>query len=152
MAAPKGHPPYNKNGEGGRPIKYTPELINELADKFELWMKNEENIWYEDFLLENDLGIDIPSELAKRSERFSEVYQKSKIWQRSKLVKGGLLNNYNSSITKLVLGNTSGWSDKVDSKLSGDSEHPLAFACSQFDNSSQDLVNETHTVTDRAGD
>jgi|SRR5580700_8611027 hypothetical protein len=138
MPAPLGHPPYNVNGEGGRPKIYTKEFIEDMADKFEVFMKREDVVWYEEFCVENDIEPDLLSMWAKENKRFSGVYNKSKTWQKSKLIKGGLLSTYNSTITKLVLHNTIGWSDKNDNntKVSG-----LQEAFKDITDTSRDLVN-----------
>jgi len=123
VPAPKGHKPYNKNGEGGRPLKWTPEVLDALADKFDIWMQRPDSIWYEQFCLENDFLPDQLTEFAKRNERFNQVYRKSQVWQKSKLVKGGLLNEYNAGFTKFVMSNTCGWAEK--SQVAGDPTSPL---------------------------
>ena len=78
MPAPKGHEPYNKNGEGGRPKKYTDEFIANEADKFLEWMSDPKSMWYEDFALSRGYDPDLLSLWAKENERFSGVF--SLIW------------------------------------------------------------------------
>jgi hypothetical protein len=124
MAAPKGHKPYNKNGEGGcPPTRWTPEVLENLATKFEEWMNQPNSIWYEQFCLENDFLPDQLTEFAKRNERFNQVYRKSQTWQKTKLITQGLTNQYNPSFTKFVMSNTCGWTDK--SQIAGDPTSPL---------------------------
>ena len=124
MPAPRGHKPYNLKGEGGRPVtKWTPEKLDELADRFEQWMLRPDSIWYESFCLENDFLPEQLTRFADKSERFGQVYKKSQVWQKTKLVKGGLLNEYNAGFTKFVMSNTCGWSDK--SQVAGDPASPL---------------------------
>src|SRR5271157_6085010 len=123
MPAPKGHAPYNKNGEGGRPKRFTDEFIEKEALAFLEWMKKPDSIWYEGFALERGYSPVLLSEWAKDNKRFNEVYKISQSWQKNKLIRGGLLNKFNSSITKLVLANTIGWTDKQ--QVSGDSANPL---------------------------
>ena len=55
MPAPVGHEPYNKNGEGGRLKEWTLELIEIMADRFEVFMNRPDAIWYEDFCLEQGI-------------------------------------------------------------------------------------------------
>ncbi len=148
MPAPKGHPPYNKNGEGGRPLKYDDNYLNELADKLELWIKDDEHIWYEDFLLENDLLPHHLTLFAERSERFQQAYHKAKVWQRGVLVKGGLSTTFNANITKFVLANTSGWSEKNETKVSGSQNDPMVHLIVSADNCTKDLVNESNSRSD----
>jgi hypothetical protein len=142
MPAPKGHPAYNKKGEGGRPREWTDELIEEMADRFETFMGRPDSIWYEDFCLEQGINPVLLGKWAKVNERFGEVYEKSKSWQKSKLVKGGLLNNYNASFTKFVMANTCGWSERQETKLSGDILNPLQFIFDKVDGGSKELIDE----------
>lgn len=140
MPAPKGHDAYNKNGEGGRPKKYTSEFIEKEAEAFEEWMKSKSSLWYEDFAMDRGYDPHLLSLWAKENERFSSVYARSQVWQKSLLIRGGLLNKFNSSITKLVLANTSGWTDRQ--QLSGDSANPLQFLLEKTDGSSKELVTD----------
>lgn len=142
MPAPKGHEPYNKNREGGRPVKYTTEFIEKEAEAFDEWMKKSSSMWYKDFCLERNYLPDVLTDMASRNERFSEVYKKSQVWQESLLVRAGLLNKFNPPFTKFVLANTSGWSDKQQTVLSGDAANPLNWAIAQVDGITKDLIDE----------
>jgi len=142
MPAPKGHAPYPGCETGGRPKKYTKEFIEKEAEAFDKWMKIETSLWYEDFAMERGYDPDQLSIWAKENEKFSGVYRRSQAWQKSLLIKNGLLNKFNSSITKLVLANTCGWTDKTESKFSGDSANPLAFILSSVDGTTKELVND----------
>ena|SRR5271167_4373417 len=146
MGAPKGHPPYNKNGEGGRPIKYTDEFIENEAEEFLKWMNKPESIWYETFATERGYHPEQFTLWAKSNKRFSEAYKYSQGWQKQKLLCGSLLNKYNSNITKLILANTIGWTDKQ--QVSGDSANPLAFLMKESPQSSKELVNESEKPED----
>lgn len=143
MAPPKGHAPYNKAGEGGRPKKYTQEFIEAEADAFLKWMQQKDSLWFEDFAIQRGYSPDYLSEWAKENPRFEEVYKRSRFWQKSLLIRGGLLSKFNSNITKLVLANTVGWTDKVESKVSGDASNPLAFLLQQADGKTKDLIGDT---------
>ncbi len=141
MPAPKGHKPYQGCETGGRPQKYTPEFIEKEADAFLEWMQHPESMWYKDFALERGYDPDQLTIWAEQNEKFSGVYKRSQGWQQSKLIKGGLLNQYNSTITKLVLANTCGWTDKQ--QLAGDVANPLQFLLQNVDGSSKELVCES---------
>jgi len=140
MPAPKGHPPYTGCETGGRPKKYTQEFIEAEAEAFLEWMQRPESVWYESFAVERGYDPDQLSIWAKENKKFSGVYRLSQGWQKSKLISGGLLNQYNSSITKLVLANTVGWTDKQ--QVSGDSINPLGFVLNKIDGTSKELVDE----------
>jgi hypothetical protein len=145
MPAPKKHPAYNKNGEGGRPRKYSAAEIDTFADEFLKWLKTPTNLWFKDFCLEKDIDPDLMSEWAKENERFCGAYRLAKAKQESRLVNGGLMELYNGSIVKFVLANAHGWADKQEAKVSGDAASPLAFLLQRADGKSKDLVNEDDT-------
>jgi hypothetical protein len=140
MPAPKGHKPYPGSEKGGRPKKWTDDLIEKEADAFEQWMQLPDSIWYEDFALEREFHPDYLSEWAKTNEKFCRVYKKSQAWQKSKLLKGGLLNKYNAGFTKFVMGNTCGWYEKT--QISGDAANPLEFLLEKVDGRSKELVDD----------
>jgi len=142
MPAPKGHAPYPGCETGGRPKKYTAEFIENEADKFLEWMNDPKSMWYEDFALSRGYDPDQLSLWAKENEKFSGVYKRSKAWQKSLLVRGGLLNKFNSAITTLVLTNTTGWSSKQESKISGDAVNPLSFILQNVDGKTKDLIDD----------
>lgn len=142
MPAPLGHRPYNQNGKGGRPKKFSVKQIEIFADELIAWMKIPTNVWFKDFCLEKDIDPDLMSEWAKENERFSGAYKLAKARQESRLVNGGLVDVFNGGIVKFVLSNAHGWSDKQESKVSGDASNPLAFLLHSVDGKSKDLIDE----------
>lgn len=125
MASPKGHAPYNKNGEGGRPHAHTIDQIEGYALEFMDWLDVEDNFWIKDFLLDKRIDPSYMSEWADRSDRFRQAYLLGKQKQESKIIKGGMIGKFNSNIVKLALTNHHGWSDKVEQKITGDAQNPL---------------------------
>lgn len=140
MPAPKGHPPYPGSEKGGRPRKWTMEAIEAEADAFEEWMTRPDSIWYEDFCLERGFLPDEIARWAKENEKFGRVYQKAKAWQKGKLVKGGLLNQFNAGFCKFVMSNTCSWYDTQ--KVVGDAASPLHFLLEKADGKTKDLIDE----------
>ena len=58
---------------------------------------------------------------AKASPEFSDIVEAILSLQESKLINNGLMGNYNSSITKLIL-TKHGYSDKVETVVNADEE------------------------------
>ena len=145
MPAPKGHEPYNKNDEGGRPVKYTPEFIEAEAEAFEAWMNQPGSIYFKRFAVDRGYHSNRLVEFAEQNERFSVVYAKAKAWQECRLVEGGLTQEFNGTFCKFVMANVCGWTDKTETKLSGDAANPLAFVLQQVDGSSKDLIDGEDT-------
>lgn len=142
MAAPKGHEAYNVNGEGGRPVKYTTEFIEAEADALEEWMTFPTSVYFKRFAFSRGYSQQRLNEFAEVSERFSAILARAKEWQEIRLAEGGLNNEFNPGFTKFVMGNVCGWTDRQETKLSGDAINPLAFLLQKVDGTSKDLVNE----------
>jgi|GEM_PF-781703 len=148
MGAPKGHAPYAGCEKGGRPKKYTEEVIEHEAHQFRNWMDKPDSVWYECFAVERGYHPSLLSEWAKSNKKFGVVYDYAQGWQKAKLINGGLIGKYNSNILKLVLANTIGWTDKQ--QISGNAANPLAFLLEQADGKSKDIVNHDKRVDDRS--
>lgn len=141
MPAPRFHEPYNENGEGGRPRRYSTKDIEKFADDLVVWMKNESHFWLKDFCLERDIDPDYMAEWAKENERFNGAYRLAKGLQESRIFQGSMQDTFNSSMSKFALMNCHGWADKSESKVSGDAANPLAFILNNIDGKTKDLVN-----------
>lgn len=142
MPAPRGHEPYNTQGEGGRPIKYTTEFIEAEAIAFEEWMKKPGSIYFKRFAIDRGYHPNRLTEWAKENERFSCVYAKAQAWQETRLAEGGLTSEFNSGFCKFVMGNVCGWTDRTETKLSGDATSPLAFILQNVNGTTKELVND----------
>jgi hypothetical protein len=142
MPAPKGHPPYPGCDTGGRPRHHSVEDVERFADEFKIWLNDPSHVWIKDFALDNDFDPDYLHEWAKENEKFGGVYKQAKQRQESRLVNGGLNELYNGSIVKFVLANAHGWTDKQETKVSGDAANPLAFILNSVRNTSKDLVTD----------
>lgn len=142
MPAPKGHKPYNKKGEGGRPEKYTKEFIEGEASAFEEWMRRPDSIYFKRFAIDRGYHPQRLCEFAEQNKRFSEVYKKAQAWQEAKLVEGGLMSIYHAGFTKFVMGNVCGWTERQETKISGDATNPLAFLLKNADGETKDIVKD----------
>lgn len=140
--APKLHEAYNTQGEGGRPQKYTQEFIEREAEALEKWMLNPDSIYFKRFAFDRGYSQQRLSEFADVSERFSETLARAREWQEIRLAEGGLKNEFNSGFCKFVMGNACGWTDRTETKLSGDAVNPLAFILQNVDGITKELVND----------
>lgn len=142
MPAPKGHEPYNKNGEGGRPLKYDDAFIENEAIELENWIEKPNSIWFEDFANKRGYSPEYLSRWAKENERFNQAYKRAQALQKSLLVRGGLTNKFNPNFTKFVMANTCGWSDRQETKISGDAVNPLSCVLNLINGKTKDLIND----------
>jgi len=143
MGAPKGHAPYNKNGEGGRPKIYTEEFINNEADELDEWIKIKDNLFIEDFASERGYSEDRISEFVKVNDRFSRSISKFKQKQKTALLKGSLKKQYHFPAASLILGHYHGIYAKTEQKVSGSSDDLIHSVLKKADGDSKELVDES---------
>jgi len=140
--APKGHPPYNVNGEGGRPTIYTKEVIENYADEFEKWLEDDENFWFKDFAIKNKFSPDLFHRWAEQNERFSRVLEQARHKQESKLFKCSLTNTYNANMVKFALNVHHDWIEKKQVVHSNDPNCPVPEWIMKQEGTSKDLVSD----------
>ncbi len=145
MGAPKGHPPYNVNGEGGVPKIYTDEFIEKEAVALEEWMKQPGSIYFKRFSFDRGYSYKRLGEFAKSNKRFADTFERAKEWQEIRLAEGGLTEEFNGGFCKFVMGNACGWSEKNETKISGDATNPLSFIVSDISGNSRDFVSDSES-------
>lgn len=131
MAAPKRNQ-YALGNEGGRPTLYTPELIYKCYEYIEGWKDNGDMIpSHEGLMLYIGISKTCTYDWAKEEgkEEFSSILDKIMLMQKQELINKGLSNDFNSNITKLVLGKH-GLSEKRE--LSGDPDKPVIVIASDM--------------------
>lgn len=111
MPAPKGHPPYPGCETGGRPLEWTPARIEALRLELEEWMKVPSNFWFADFTFDRGLHKDILPKLSKMDEKFKGTYKKAIQNQESRLLKGGLFNATNCTMSIFALKCNHAWGE-----------------------------------------
>ena len=142
MPSPIGHPPYNVNGEGGRPKRYTESYVNELADDLEKWLEDKANIFIERFCLKHDIPEDTIAKDLIKHERFSRAYNKLRSKQKVSLFENGLTGKFKHNMCALVLSHNHGVHQKTEQKISGDAANPLSFIIQNIDGATKELVND----------
>ena len=109
---------------GGRPTKYTPELLEEC------------HRYLTDYnTLPSIAGLAVRLGIARETlqawardndkEEFSHIYTQLLAKQEDELIRNGLMGHFNASITKMIL-TKHGYSDKVDATSSDGSMTPTS--------------------------
>lgn len=142
MPAPKGHEPYNKNGEGGAPELWTEEKLNELADEFTKWWHNPYNVWFKDFALEKYLHPNVLALWAHKNDRFKAAYEYAKEMQQTRLVNGSLKRTFHDAACARVLAHSHGWSKEGNTTIVNNNIDPYQKLMNNVTDNSKDLVNE----------
>jgi hypothetical protein len=143
MPSPKGHAPYPGCETGGRPKTYTKEYLDNLADEFSEWIKNEDNYWFKSFALDRDILPERLSEWARENDKFAKAYHLAKHKQEERIFKGATSGKFNAQMAKFGLANCHKWSERSETTISGNAENPLHFLLSGVEGRSKDLVNDS---------
>jgi len=127
MPAPKGNK-FAEGNDGGRPTKYTPEFIELAKDYLENYEEK-----YDD-AIPSIAGLAVASSISRETlnvwkseegkEEYSDILAKLLATQENVLVNKGLKNEFNSNITKLVLGKH-GHHEKHDNTHGGPNGKPI---------------------------
>ena len=142
MPAPKGHAPYNVNGEGGRKKVFTPEFLDKEADALVEWMEKKGNIFIEDFCHERGYDDSRVSEWERNNERFGSAYKRFKMLQKTHLFKGGLSKKYSQPMCALILSHSHNIVARTEQRISGDASNPLSIVLSDIDGKTKDLIED----------
>lgn len=140
MPAPKGHPYYNIYGQGGRPIKYNQEFIENEAYALYEWIYDKpENIFIERFAFDRGYSCKRVYDWIKVNERFLDVYELFKTKQKNAMFMGAISKKTNYQGCALVLSNGHGIVAKTEQKITGD---PLLSLLQDIDGTTADLIHE----------
>lgn len=148
MPAPKGHAPYNKNGEGGVKKIYTDEYLENEAVLFLDWMKKPDSLYFKKFAIERGYSPQRLNEFADSNEKFAEAFRFAKQWQEVRISEGAMRNELNASYSKFFMANVCDWHEKQETRLSGDNSNPLAFILKECLPDTKDLVNDSDEESD----
>lgn len=99
--------------------KWTEEKAIELGESLLEWMRVENNLFFEEFLLiENDYYDSLITYLREKFPSFSQRIDKAKRMQEIKLFGGGVKGDLNAQMTKFTLNVNHGFieTNKTDNK------------------------------------
>ena len=101
-----------EKNKGGRPVKYTPEIIANHGKGLIKFMQVETNWWLKDYCIENDFPSQLLSEWDKVNSEFSEAYKKAKDIQESRLAHMGMKKDNNVAFVIFTLRNVAKWKNE----------------------------------------
>ena len=95
-----------------RPLTYTDEVIENLADKLLKWIKDDNNFYLGVFAAENGMWRERLQEFSHKNSYFACAYKQAKQWQENRFVVGMMTGKYVPSATIFTLKNVSGFRDE----------------------------------------
>ncbi len=108
---------------GGRPPKYTDEVLSRLAKSLKEWAANlakkEKFGMLGDWCFDNDFDPKYFKRYADKHDEFKEAYEWAKAWQEHIVAKGALTQKLNARFAQFFLGCAHDWKtkDATDDKL-----------------------------------
>jgi hypothetical protein len=94
-----------------RPVEWTEDKAIALGKSMQAWMKEENNIFIDQYLIEHDLYDKLIVDLRNRYTSFSSIYKKCKKIQEYKLVNNGLKREFDPNFDKFILKNHHNYRD-----------------------------------------
>ena len=102
----------------GRPLKYTPEVLDDLALKLRQWVKDcrrkDELALLSEWAFDHDFSPFYFKRYVEKHEGFKEAYLYAKAWQEHQVAKGGLTKKLDPRFSQFFLGCQHGWRSKDD--------------------------------------
>lgn len=95
----------------GRPLEWTVEKIDALADELYEWLKNPSNMYLNRFLISKGLVPIYADRFCERSEYFGRACTLAKAYQEQKLVELAVSRKGDGNFIKFMLCAKSGWKD-----------------------------------------
>jgi hypothetical protein len=139
MPPPFGHKHYNKNGEGGRPIVWTDEKIDNEVEELDIWMNNPENMFIEKFCNSRGYLAQRLREWSLKHDRLKSMIELFHERQKILLFEGTLKRKLAYNMAALILNNSHGIVAKTEHKVTGD---PISECLEAISGKSKDLVND----------
>jgi hypothetical protein len=104
-----GHPNYNTEGLGGRPVEYDERYLDSLAIEFIEWFKHKDNVWYQLFFSERQICKQSVAYLRTRSAKLDHAINAAMDWQEGKIVDGAMKRRFSDKISLAALATNHGW-------------------------------------------
>lgn len=102
----------------GRPLKYTDEVLDQLAQSLRDWVKkchkNDEFKLLSEWCFDNEFSPFYFKRYTTRHDGFREAYEWAKTYQEHQVAKGGLNKKLDPRFSQFFLGCQHGWRSKDD--------------------------------------
>lgn len=99
-------------GRSGRKPKWDDSAIEAAAEDLLLWLEDENNLWFRDWAIGSGLYPEVLSRWSTKNAVFRQAMAVAEMVQEARLVRGGLLNKFNSRIVALCLEHRHNWASR----------------------------------------
>ena len=137
MVAPKGHIAYEG---GGRPLTYTKEIVDKLADKLEKWIEEKENLFIQKFAYEMKFNHRKISDFKEISTKFREACDRLDAKQQYSIFDGGLKRKYAHPMCALILSCNHNIHAKTETTVTNNNQDSLSSILDDIDGNTKDLI------------
>jgi hypothetical protein len=100
--------------KGGRPVKHTEASLCLLANELLIWLDNDDNIFFEEFLLKYGVHTNILNQYIDKFPAFADLVKEAKKKQELKLAKGSITGKYRDAGSIFLLKAYHGLREKDD--------------------------------------
>lgn len=104
-----GGQPGNKNA-----LKWSDSDLIQIGEELLKWMNQDQNIWFEKFLMSKGLYRDFVSDRAENCKSFAELIKKAKQMQEARIAEFALHNKINTTMSIFLLKNNHGYRDRQE--------------------------------------
>lgn len=129
---------------GGRPIEWTKERIDALADRLEEWIADKHHYYIGSFLVQEKLDSNELERFASIHPRFSRTLKNARQAQEDRLVSLALERKHDGNFTRFVLANRAGWRERTE--IAGDPQAPLVQLLASVDGKSKAIIEEAQVI------
>ena len=124
----------------GRPLKYTPEFINNLRLKLEKWIEIPSNWYISQFAIEHKIWKQRIYDFANKDPKFKDSLKKAEQIQETRLVQLALARKVDTSMAIFTLKNIAGWRNEPPIRIE-QSQHYHQATVNFSEKSEDDLIN-----------
>ena len=121
-----------------RPVEWTAERIETLANRLDVWIKDEKNYFLGRFLATEGIDYQDLDDFSQVNPYFKETLRKARATQEHRIVERSLERKFDGSFARFVLANKAGWRERLEQSI--DTQTPLVALLASVDGGSKAIL------------